>query len=80
MAPLRFEHIAPIPTSDDQDLAGWMKKRNCELRTAMECGDPVLVVKTGCLVGQDASVRSSTLGRDLPEVTRQTDVPYDEMR
>ena len=32
---LRVEDIPPMPTSDWQDLAGWMSQRNCELRNAM---------------------------------------------
>ena len=51
----RVEDIPPMPT-DVQDLAGWMSQRNCELRNAMEFGDPLLVAKIGSLVGQGASV------------------------
>ena len=36
----RVEDIPPMPTSGVQDLAGWMSQRNCELRNAMEFGDP----------------------------------------
>ena len=60
----RVEDIPPIPTSDMQDLAGWMSQRNCELRNAMEFGDPLLVAKIGSLVGQGASVFSTAV-RDL---------------
>ena len=47
----RVEDIPPMPTSDMQDLAGWMSQRNCELRNAMEFGDPLLVAKIGSFGG-----------------------------
>ena len=61
----RVEDIPPMPTSDMQDLAGWMSQRNCELRNAMEFGDHVLVAKIGSLVGQGASLFSTAV-RDVP--------------
>ena len=53
----------PMPTSDMQDLAGWMSQRNCELRNAMEFGDHLLVAKIGSLVGQGASLFSTAGSR-----------------
>ena len=47
-----------MPTSDMQDLAGWMSQRNCELRNAIQFGDPLLVAKIGSLF--------STPVRDVP--------------
>ena len=77
--PPRFEDIPPMPTSDVQDLAGWMSQRNCELRNAIEFGDPVLVAKIGGLVGQGAALLSS-IGRNFPDMTRQPDFSDDEIR
>ena len=77
--PHRFEDIPSMPTSNVQDLAGWMSQRNCELRNAIEFGDPVLVVKIGGLVGQGAALLSS-IGRNLPDITRQPDLSDDEIR
>ena len=62
--PPRFEDIPPIPTSSAQDLAAWMSQRNCELRNAIEFGDPMLVAKIGGVLGQGASVLS-TVGSGL---------------
>ena len=75
--PPRFEDIPPIPTSGAQDLAAWMSQRNCELRNAIEFGDPMLVAKIGGLLGQGASVLS-TVRSGLPE--GQTDISDDEIR
>ena len=61
------EDIPSMPTSDMQDLAGWMSQRNCELRNAMEFGDPLLVAKIGSLVGRGASLFSTAV-RDVIDV------------
>ena len=68
--PPRFEDIPPT---------GWMRQRNSELRNAIEFGDPVLVVKIGGLIGQGAALLSS-IGRNLPDMTRQPDLSDDEIR
>ena len=54
--PPRFDGIPPIPTSGVQDFAAWMIQWNCELRNAIEFGDPMLVAKIGGLLGQGVSV------------------------
>ena len=77
--PPRFEDIPSMPTSNVQDLGGWMSQRNCELRNAIEFGDPVLVAKIGGLVGQGTALLSS-IGRNLPDITRQPDFSDDEIR
>ena len=41
----KTSHPFPLPMS--RIFRGWMSQRNCELRHAVEFGDPVLVAKTG---------------------------------
>ena len=47
------EAIPPMPT-DPQELEGWSSDRNCDLRNAIESGNPGLVSQIGCLIGQGA--------------------------
>ena len=51
--PLCVEAIPPMPT-DPQELEGWLSDRNCDLRNAIEFGNPGLVSQIGCLIGQGA--------------------------
>ena len=67
----------PTHTSNVQDLAGWMSQRNCELRNAIEFGDPVLVAKIGGLVGQGAPLDAISHDDEiLPFRTRRRKAPY----
>ena len=66
----------PTHTSNVQDLAGWMSQRNCELRNAIEFGDPVLVAKIGGLVGQGAPLGAISHDDEiLPFRTRRRKAP-----
>ena len=49
------ENIPPMPSTNVQELEGWISDRNCELRNAVEFGDMSLVAKIGLLVGQLAA-------------------------
>ena len=42
-----------MPT-DPQELEEWLSDRNCDLRNAIEFGNPGLVSQIGCLIGQGA--------------------------
>ena len=63
--PPSLENIPPMPTTDVQDLEGWLSDRNCDLRNAMEFGDSSLMAKIGLLVGQGAT-QLGHLGQDVP--------------
>ena len=63
--PSCFENIPAMPTTNVQELEGWISDRNCELRNAMEFGDSSLMAKIGLLVGQRATQLRS-MGRDVP--------------
>ena len=62
--PPSLENIPPMPTTNFQDLEGWLSDRNCDLRNAMEFGDSNLMAKIGLLVGQGAT-QLSHLGQDV---------------
>ena len=40
--------------TDPQELDRWLSDRNCDLRNAIELGNPGLVSQIGCLIGQGA--------------------------
>ena len=42
-----------MPT-DPQELDRWLSDRNCDLKNAIEFGNPGLVSQIGCLIGQGA--------------------------
>ena len=63
--PRSLENIPPMPTTDVQDLEGWLSDRNCDLRNAMEFADSSLMAKIGLLVGQGAT-QLGHLGQDVP--------------
>ena len=42
------------PSTDPQDLEGWLSDRNCDLRNAIQFGNPGLVSQIGCFIGQGA--------------------------
>ena len=46
-----FENIPPMPSTNVQELEGWISDRNCELLNAVEFGDVSSVAKIGVLVG-----------------------------
>ena len=58
------ENIPLMPTTNVQDLEGWLSDRNCDLRNAMEFGDSSLMAKIGLLVGQGAT-QLGQLGQDV---------------
>ena len=62
--PPSLENIPPMPTTNVQDLEGWLSDRNCDLRNAMEFGDSSLMAKIGLLVGQGAT-QLGQLGQDV---------------
>ena len=62
--PPSLENIPPMPTTNIQDLEGWLNDRNCDLRNAMEFGDSSLMAKIGLLVGQGAT-QLGHLGQDV---------------
>ena len=53
-----------MPTTSVQELEGWISDRNCDLRNALEFGDPSLMTKIGLLVGQGAN-QLVALGSDV---------------
>ena len=55
--------IPHMPTSDVQDSARWMSQHNCELRNAIEFGDPVRGLVEGASM-------LSTVGCNFPEMAR----------
>ena len=48
-----------MPSSDLQELQGWLSARNCELRNALEFGDTTTIAKVGALVGQGTAAMGS---------------------
>ena len=50
--PPSMDAIPPMPSTDLQELQGWLSERNCELRNALEFGDTTTIAKLGELVGQ----------------------------
>ena len=59
--PPSMDAIPPMPSTDLQELQGWLSERNCELRNALEFGDTTTIAKLGELVGQGTSAMGSTL-------------------
>ena len=59
--PPSLENIPPMPTTDVQDLEGWLSDRNCDLRNAMEFGDSSLKGATHLgHLGQDVPMQDHT--------------------
>ena len=63
--PPSAENIPPM-AANLQDLEGWFSDRNCELRNAMEFGNPGLVGQIGHLIGLGA--RQLEISRDQSNV------------
>ena len=59
MTPPSIDAIPPMPSSNLQELQGWLSDRNCELRNALEFGDNTTIAKVGALVGQGTATLSS---------------------
>lgn len=53
------ESIPPIPMSSVQDMEGWLRNRNCELRNALESGDVATVGRVGALVAHGSAQLAS---------------------
>ena len=64
--PLSIDTLPPVP-NDPQELEGWLSDRNCDLRNAIEFGNPGLVGQIGHLIGQGA--------RQLERSRDQSNVP-----
>ena len=50
-----LEEIPPMPTTDVQEVEGWLSSRNCELRNALEFGDRATIARLGVLVAQGSA-------------------------
>ena len=59
-----LDNIPPVP-DDVQDVEGWLSCRNCELRNALEFGDPGTIAFLGKLVAEGAS-KLAVLTEDVP--------------
>ena len=57
--PPSIDAIPPMPSSNLQELQGWLSDRNCELCNALEFGDNTTIAKVGALVGQGTAAMSS---------------------
>ena len=61
-----------MPT-DLQELEGWLRDLNCDLRNSIEFGNTGLVGQIGALIGQGAQSKSSLMSslRDAAEAKRR---------
>ena len=69
--PPSLDNIPPLPSANVQDVEHWLNCRNCEMRNALEYGDPGIVARCGSLVAQGAAMLAN-LSQDVPMVARST--------
>ena len=67
--PPSLDNIPPLPSTNVQDVEHWLNCRNCEMRNALEHGDPGTVARCGSSVAQGAAMLAN-LSQDVPMIAR----------